>query len=365
MRILFTGGGTGGHIYPALAMAEILKERYPLAEIQFLGGTGGIEEALVSHAGYPIHTIPVEGLKRKLTIENLRVIYRLGISLFASRKYLRDYRPDIVIGTGGYVCYPVVRMAAALGIPTALHESNATPGLAVKLLARHVNRIWLGMEDAQDYLRHKDKICVMGNPLRKNFTQTLYAKANARQKYGIRQREFFVLSFGGSLGAKTINDCMYEIICKDTDKDIRYCHICGKKYQGLYDTGKIPKRHRWLAYTEDMPHLIEAADLVIARAGAMTLAEISACRKAAILVPSPNVAKNHQYHNAKALADKGAAMLQTEAELSPAGLKEKIDCIKDNPQMAQEMQIALHHHFSKDTKAIFLEEIAALCKKEF
>ena len=321
-----------------------------------------MEEGIVSHRGYPIHLLQVEGLRRKLSIENFRVLYHLGTSLFNARKWLKKTKPDIVIGTGGYASFPLVRMAAAMGIPTAIHESNAIPGLAVKLLAHNVDRVWLGMENAKAFLHTKKEIVLMGNPLRSAFTQTLYAKANAKQKLGIRQKEFFVVSFGGSLGAKKLNDCMYEILKAEKDKSLRFCHICGEKYKGNYDTKALPKQHLWLSYTEDMPTFIEAADVIICRAGAMTLAEIAAAKKVAILIPSPNVAKNHQFYNAKALVDKNAAFLLQEETLSAQLLKEQLEEMKSSPKRIRAIENNIARHFQLDTERIFLEEIDKLCK---
>ena len=331
MRVAFACGGTGGHIYPALAMAELLKKQFPDVEILFFGGENGLEKQLVEKAGYSIYTIKIEGLTRALSFKNVQAGAHLIQSLFLARKWLIDRQPDLVVGTGGYACYPCLRMAALLHIPTVVHESNAIPGLAVKWLARYMTRVWLGMEDAKEELPQKSNIRVTGNPIRSTFSKALYAKANAKQKLGIRQKEFFVLTFGGSLGSKKLNDCMYEILCQDKDSDIRFCHITGPKQAHDYHQKEIAKRHLWLPYSDNMPTLMEAADLVICRAGAMTLAEISASRKAAILIPSPNVVKNHQYHNAYALSKKQAAILLEEAEVSAKKIHEIICTLKANP----------------------------------
>lgn len=364
MLIVFAAGGTGGHIYPALAMANQVRQIYPKAEIWFVGKVGGMEQGLVEKAGYPMFGISVLGLKRKLTFENIRAVKRMVQAQKDIRRWLLEKKPDLVVGTGGYVSYPTVRAAAALGIPCAVHESNAIPGLAVKLLAPKVDRIWVGMEQAKDRFWQKDKVRVTGNPLRQTFTHTLYAKANAKQKYGIRQKEFFVLSFGGSLGAKELNDTMYQILCEEKDKSIRFCHVSGKKYEDAYNLKNIPKRHLWLSYADDMPTLMEGADLVIARAGAMTLAEISACKKVSILIPSPHVVKNHQYYNAKALADKGAGILLKEEALSPLSLREIIMHLKSHVEERKEIEKAIEKYFSFDTKAILEEEFEMLLEKD-
>ena len=313
MHITFACGGTAGHIYPAIAIAQMIEKQYPATSIDFIGTPSGMENAIVGEAGYPLFHISAKGLKRKLSLDNLKVGYLLLKSMHQSKHILLKHKPKLVVGTGGYVCFPVLLAAHKMGIKTAIHESNAIPGLSVKLAARFVDRIWLGTESALAHLKQKDKCVVVGNPLRSSFIKI--KKSQARQCYGIRPDECMILSFGGSLGAEKINEVMIELMRRPLDRRIRIFHICGKSHYPTYQDISFGGRHTLLPYTDDMPTLMSGADIVVCRAGAMTLSEVSACENVPILIPSPNVTGNHQYYNAKALSDNGAAILLEEKDL--------------------------------------------------
>ena len=346
MRILIAAGGTAGHINPALAIAGALKKEYPNAEIHFAGRRGGMEYALVTKAGYPFHAIEVNGIQRKLTPQNiarnLAAVYHLALSIPRANAILRELSPALVIGTGGYVSGPVLRAAAKKGIKTAIHEQNAFPGVTNKLLAKNADVVFAAMPDAVEKLGAQQKTVVVGNPVRPEvFTAN---RVSARAALGVKQGQVVLLSFGGSLGAQAVNERIAPLAAWHS-KERNFLHI--------HATGSIEKadfaalasklgidnspHFRIREYIEDMPAMLAAADLVISRAGALTLAEIAAAGKASILIPSPNVAENHQYHNAMQLEKLGAAKVLEEKLLTPQTLIETVDALTKNPVILMEM----------------------------
>ena len=316
MRVILSCGGTGGHITPALAIAEVILENAPRAEILFVGALGGMEEEVVSAAGYPIKCLQVRGFARRFTLDNLRVLNEARLAVREAGKLLSDFQPDIVIGTGGYASYPVLAAAARAGIPSAVHESNAVPGLAVRRLSTHATRVWLNFAKAADSLPKKASTLVVGNPARRGARK---AEAASLPR-GCRR---MVLSFGGSLGATAINQAALSLASMLAEHpEVYYLHASGKReYESLkaaYGARGLLARENLalLPFITDMPSQMAAADVVIARAGAMTISELAFAERAAILVPSPNVTGNHQYKNARVLADAGAALLLPEEALS-------------------------------------------------
>lgn len=328
MRVLLTGGGTAGHINPALAIAELIKKNYPDAEILFIGADGKMETVLVPAAGYPIKTMRMQGFYRKLTPKNMvrnvkTAVYTLTASHTAG-KILKEFCPDIAIGTGGYVCGPILRRALKMGIPVLVHESNTFPGVTVKMLAKEGATVLLCNEDAKKHLPAGTKAVITGNPIRTAFlNMNEQTRAAARQTLGLDERPL-VLSFGGSLGALHINNAMVEVL-KKSHKDGKLQHIHGTGKTGFVavvaalQAAGVPTDGDGISvqeYIADMPLYMAAADLIISRCGAMTLSEIPAAGKPAILIPSPYVAENHQYHNAMTLVHHGAALCIEEKDLS-------------------------------------------------
>lgn len=333
MKILFAAGGTGGHINPALAVAGEIRERYPDAEILFVGAKGKMETKLVPQAGFKLKTIRIAGFQRKISIENifrniLAIIYLLTCSA-SVKKIIRDFAPDVVVGFGGYVSGPVLRMAAKMGIPTAIHEQNAFPGVTNKTLAKAVDRVMLTAGEAEKYLECKNPPVVTGLPVRGEMLRA--DRDFSRAEMGIKDNQILVLSMGGSLGAETINKAMVEIIGNHyKNTELYFLHAMGQyglwvpdalKEKGA-DAENLPNVEI-REYISDMDRCMSAADVVICRAGASTLSELQALGKASILIPSPNVAENHQFHNAMALVNKGAAFVIEEKELT----KEKMDAL--------------------------------------
>ena len=325
MRILLTGGGTAGHINPALAIAETVLKKDPTAVVEFVGVKGKKEEDLIPRAGYRLHFVKSRGIESKLpTPSNIKAIF-MALTSPSSKEtqaILDDFRPDLVIGTGGYACWPIMMAASKRGIPTALHESNSHPGKTVRLLQGRMTRIWTNFPGTADRLRCKKKVLCVGNPLRGEFVS--YTRDYARRELGLSNDRTLILSYGGSGGAASINQSIIPMMrdLSSKDKKILHVHSAGKngyestlkrfREAGLDQTSNCIVRD----YIYDMPLYLAAADLVISRAGAMTVSELAMLKKACILIPFPHAAYNHQYLNAKELADEGAAVLVTDQTIT-------------------------------------------------
>lgn len=343
MHILFAGGGTAGHINPALAVAGYIKEKHPDAKISYIGTAKKLEATLVPRAGYDFYTIDVAGFSRKLNFKgiahNVSAVYKAASSSIKVRKILKEIKPDVVVGTGGYVSGPVLSTAQKLGIKTVIHEQNAYPGVTTKMLAKNADKVLLAYKDAGKYLQTKNGCIVTGNPVRQEIVNT--EKEKAREKLGIDNRPL-ILSFGGSLGARPINDAVTELI-KHHNGTHKYYHIhaSGKNgYEGMLNALKdieIAEEITLKEYIYDMDVCMAAADIVISRAGAITLSEIQALGKAAVLIPSPYVAENHQYHNAMTLKNAGAADLIEEKDLSADTLIKTVERLADNKTLLHAM----------------------------
>ncbi len=345
MRILFAGGGTAGHINPALAIAGFVKERQPGAEILYVGKSGGMEERLVPQAGFEFKGINVQGFSRKLTPvgikDNIITVKKAIFGGKAAKKIIQEFNPDICVGTGGYVSGPVLRAAAKLGIPIIIHEQNAFPGVTNKMLSRYADRVMLAMPAAEKHFKGSPKFVITGNPVRGEILTA--DKEKSRRELGLDGRPV-ILSFGGSLGARIINESLADIIARSA-KDGKYQHIhaygqYGKWFPDLLrEKGVDPERAENLdirEYINNMPTCLAAADVVVARAGAITLSEIQVKGKPSVLIPSPNVAENHQFHNAMALVEKNAAVMIEEKDLTPERLTEEIDRLASDPERLRE-----------------------------
>ena len=334
MKVLFAGGGTAGHINPALAVAGYLRENEPETQILYIGAKGGMEERLVPAAGFDFRSITVAGFQRKLSWKNVKRNAAAAVHVFTAsreaRRIIREFRPDICIGTGGYVAGPVIREAIKMKIPSLIHEQNAYPGVTNKMLSKHADRTMLAVADAQKYLAPEARCVLTGNPVRQEVIRA--DRKTARQKLGLDERPV-ILSFGGSLGARTINEAVAGLLSSSV-RTGRFQHIHGYGQWGkwfpdlLKQKGISLDEHPELdvrEYISDMPDCLAAADLVICRAGAITLSELQAQGRASILIPSPNVAENHQYHNAMAMVNRGAAAILEEKDLTPETLCSKVD----------------------------------------
>ncbi len=345
MKVLIAAGGTAGHINPALAIAGRIKAGCPEAEIHFAGRRKGMEYDLVTRAGYAFHHIEVNGIQRSLTpkniARNIAAVWHLALAMPRAGAMLRQLQPDLVIGAGGYVSGPVLQAAARRGIPTAIHEQNAFPGVTNKILAKEVDVVFAASAAAVDRLGAPDKTLVVGNPVRPEvFRQD---RAAARKALGAGDR-VVLLSFGGSLGARRINEVVADLAAWHTkNRDFLHIHATGSRGVELFRRLGLEKgfagakQLQVKEYIQDMPRMLAAADLVISRAGALTLAELEAAGRAAILIPSPNVAENHQYYNALELEKAGAAVVVEEKDLTGEKLIELVDRLTSRPETLAEM----------------------------
>ncbi len=343
MRILLTGGGTAGHINPAIAIANYIKEKEPESEFLFVGTERGLEKNLVPRCGYKIKFIEVMGLRRSLSLENIKVFFNYIKSINDSRRIIKEFKPDAVIGTGGYVCAPVVGSACKMKIPTLIHEQNVFPGLAVKMLSQKADITAISFSETKDMMKAKNFV-LTGNPLRPNLLEK-HDEAIVRAKYGFDEKPI-VLMFGGSLGAKKLNDALLEmLVSKNTDGfnliaatgERYYEDIAAKLKENGFDEDK--KRNlKIVPYIYNMEEVFSTADLIVGRAGAITISEISAMGKASVLIPSPNVAHNHQEYNARYLEKNGAARVLTEEELSGESLAREINSVLHDKDTFKKMQ---------------------------
>lgn len=351
MKIIFTCGGTAGHINPAIALARMFQERAPGAQILFVGADKGMETRLVPREGFKIRTVTITNFQRSLSAAGLRHNWKTLRNLARSRKQaariLDDFTPDLVVGTGGYASFPVVREAARRGIFTAVHESNACPGLTTKMLAKRVNRVMVGFEESRQYYPHPDRVVVTGTPVRGDFFA--YTRKEARARLGLTDDRPLVLTYWGSLGAKVMNAQMADFMAREQADGMPFHHIhgAGKNYYESVlaalkekGVGEHPEL-QVLEYIYDMPLIMAAADLVICRAGASTISELEAIAKPCILVPSPNVTANHQEKNARVLESHGAAVVLLESECSGEKLYETVRDMLSDPERRKAMSRAM------------------------
>ena len=370
MRVLMTCGGTGGHINPAIAIAGTIKNNIPNAEILFVGTKRGKEEELVGREGYEIRFVESQGIRRSLSLSNIKALYTAFVSPYKAKRMLKEFDPQIVIGTGGYACWPMLRAASMLHIPCMVHESNAVPGMAVKRLEKYVDKILINFEETREHVRCQNKVVRVGNPVKTAFSNM--EKSAAREKLGISKDALYVLSYGGSGGAEFLNETMVSVmeIFAKQNKDIILEHASGSR-----DFEATKTRFRSLGldaysnltlreYIYDMPCRMAAADLVICRAGAMTLSELAMMGKASILIPSPNVPNDHQYKNAKVLAEAGAACLLREANLTPKLLVENIEHCLSNEGVRNRMEALVRNFADADANRRIYEEIMGLVKNK-
>ncbi len=371
MRVILTGGGSGGHVNPALAIANIIKTNIPDAEIIFVGTSKGLENDLVPKAGYELRHIEISGIRRSLSPANIKTAIKIVTSQFEAKKLLSEFRPDIVIGTGGYACWPCVKVAADMGIPTMLHEANATPGFAVKRLASKVDTLLTNFDETKEKISKCQRIVRVGMPMRGEFERI--SKAEAREKLGLTDKEkYVILSFGGSLGAPMVNRASLEVMrdLSSTREDIVHYHSSGsREYENssalFSEWGLEGYKNLHLApYIYDMSLKMAAADLVICRSGAMTLAELTRMGVPAILIPSPNVTDNHQYKNAKVLADADAAVIIEEKDFDGVSVTNAARELIENDEKRENMAKNISAFCDRETGRKIFFEIERLTRKQ-
>ena len=373
MKVLFTCGGTAGHVNPALALAGLIKERKPESEILFVGARRGLEKQLVEAAGWPFRTVEISSFHRSLAPRelkhNLITVKNLLRSPAQARAILEAFPADLVVGTGGYASYPMVRAAAKRGIPAAIHESNAIPGLTTRLLEGHADLIMVGFEECRKNYKHPEKVLVTGTPVRGDFFRL--TKAEAKKRLGVDDGKPLIISFWGSQGAAEMNRQTARFLALEArEVPFHHVHAAGKldsvhmaeylKGAGV-DLTKTPELDV-REYIQDMGTYMRAADLVISRAGASTISELTALGVPAIIVPSPNVTHNHQEHNARVLADAGGAVMLLERECSGEKLFDTACTILHDPDRRRRMSAAMGELGSVDASEKIYAAVMDLCR---
>lgn len=337
VRVVISGGGTGGHIFPAIAIADAIKRRFPDADILFVGANDRMEMEKVPNAGYPIVGLDVAGFNRKQIWKNFSVLWKAYQGMRKAKKILKDFKPNIAIGVGGYASGPTLKKANALGIPTLIQEQNSYAGVTNKLLARDAAKICVAYE-GMDQFFPAERIVITGNPCRKDLLNDQITREEAAEYFGLDPNKKTVLLIGGSLGSRTMNKSMFAGLDLFIEKDIQVIWQCGKFY--LFDLN-IEMSHkttignvRIVDFIGRMDLAYKLADLVISRAGAGSISELSLLGKPAILVPSPNVAEDHQTKNAQALVDKDAAIMVSDQEAERTLVKIAVDAILSEEKLS-------------------------------
>ena len=346
MKVIIAAAGTGGHINPGIAIANKIKEKEPNSKFVFIGTNRGLENDLVPRAGYELKTIDAHGIERKLTVQNVKNLYATYKSIGEAKRILEQFRPDVVIGTGGYICVPVVISAKKLNIPVVLHESNAFPGIAVKLFKKKADKILVGFEDAKNRLENANNVVVTGNPIKiKKLNLSETEKNRIKHELGIKDDKPIVLVFGGSQGAQSINRSFIEIIVNKTNKNYQIVWAAGPNQ---YDEIKTKLKEvnididnidnvKIVPYIYNMEEVLNSCDLVVCRSGAMTITEISTVGKPAIFIPFPFATENHQEYNARELERVGAAKIILDKDLNSEVLKNAIEEIINDKNRLEQM----------------------------
>ena len=371
MKVIIAAAGTAGHINPGLAIANKIKEEEKDSEIIFIGTTRGLENDLVPRAGYELKTIDAYGLSKKISIENIKKMYKTLKGFGEAKKIIKEFKPDIVIGTGGYICGATISSAHKLKIPTLLHESNAFPGKAVKILAGKANTILVSFKDAKDRIRKGANVVFTGTPVKiKKKTYQEEEREELLKKQGLKSNIPTVLVFGGSQGAKKINDAIVEIIKNKKNTNYQIIWATGpKQYDIIKEELKKSSIYienllniKVLPYIYNMEEMMNNVDIIVARSGAMTITEISNLGKPSILVPLPNVSHNHQLYNAKVLENVKAAKIILNDELDGEKLNKVITEIAESPEKMKEMGKNALKVSTTDVEEKIYEEIKKLVK---
>ena len=369
MKAIICGGGTVGHLTPGISIAEIIKKNDKNSKILFVSRAGGTENDVILKSGFDLQTIKIEPLIHRITLKNFSKIKTMISALKEAKKILNDFSPDVVIGTGGYVCWPMLRAAQKMKIPTVIHESNLCPGAATRFLAGKSSKVLLNFRESEKHFKKKNNLITVGNPLPDSFSSI--TRDEARRKLGLTQKDFFILSFGGSGGAEKINETVIELMksYSSQKKEIVHVHASGKRYldkikeenplfvNSGYNGCKI------VPFINNMALYMKAADTVISRCGAMTLSEIAHCQTAPILIPSPNVTGNHQYKNAKMFTDVGAALMIEESELNARTLIDAVRYLAMNKGVREKIKKQLSSFKCDDTKKNIYSIIEEVIKK--
>ena len=373
MRAIIAAAGTAGHINPGIAIANEIKKQEKNSKIIFIGTTRGLENDLVPRAGYELRTIEAYGLSKKLSIDNLKKMYKTLKGFGEAKKIIKEFQPDVVIGTGGYICGATISEAHKLGIPTLLHESNAFPGKAIKILARKTDTILVSFKDAIPRIKNAKNVVFTGTPVKiKKINYTNEIKKNKIKELGLKEDKPIVLIFGGSQGAQKINEAIIEIIENNLNKNYQVIWATGPKQYDIIKE-ELDNKHKNInrienmkivPYIYNMEEIMNLVDLIVARSGAMTVTEISNLGKPSILVPLPNVSHDHQLYNAKALENRGAAKILLNDELTGKILNEQIEkIVLDEKEMLHMGEKALSMATSNVEEKIY-NEIKKICNRK-
>ena len=373
MRAIIAAAGTAGHINPGIAIANEIKRQEKDSKIIFIGTTRGLENDLVPRAGYELKTIEAYGLSKKLSIDNLKKMYKTLKGFGEAKKIIKEFQPDVVIGTGGYICGATISEAHKLGIPTLLHESNAFPGKAIKILARKTDTILVSFKDAIPRIKNAKNVVFTGTPVKiKKINYTNEIKKNKIKELGLKEDKPIVLIFGGSQGAQKINEAIIEIIENNLNKNYQVIWATGPKQYDIIKE-ELDNKHKNInrienmkivPYIYNMEEIMNLVDLIVARSGAMTVTEISNLGKPSILVPLPNVSHDHQLYNAKALENRGAAKILLNDELTGKILNEQIEkIVLDEKEMLHMGEKALSMATSNVEQKIY-NEIKKICNRK-
>lgn len=338
MRVIIAAAGTGGHINPGIAIANEIKKHHKDADITFIGTKRGLENDLVPRAGYKLKIIEAYGIKRKISLQNLKNACKTLKSYSTAKKIIKEIKPDLIIGTGGYICGPVLSGGVKLNIPTLVHESNAFPGVAVKVLSKKVNTVLAGFEDTKKRLPKAKKVVVTGTPTKvEKINLSNEQKENLRKQFNITNNLPIVIVFGGSQGAESINKCLIEIINNKMNKQYQIIWAVGKNnYEQVKKDIKVEYNASIVPYIYNMDEVMNFADLAVTRSGAMTITEVAKCGKPAIFIPYPFATENHQEYNARVLVNANAAKIILDKDLESNKLNKEInEIIKDEHKLEQ------------------------------
>ena len=365
LRIIISGGGTGGHIFPAVSIANAIKELHPETEILFVGAEGRMEMHRVPAAGYPIKGLPVAGFDRKNLLKNIPVLIKLFNSQRLAKKIVKDFRPHAAVGVGGYASGPTLKVAGSMGIPTLLQEQNSYAGVTNKLLAKQAHKICVAYEGMERFF-DKDKIILTGNPVRQDLLNHNMSREEAIRSFGLDPNKRTILVLGGSLGARTINQCLMNHLDKIKQSDVQFIWQTGKIYieearNCVAKAGHLPMIHV-TDFISNMATAYSAADLVISRAGAGSISEFCLLQKPVILVPSPNVAEDHQTKNAMALVNKNAALYVKDVEAGDLLIDKAIEAVNQT-ELLNNLSKNIAELAFTDSANVIAKEVITLAKK--
>ena len=366
LRVIISGGGTGGHIFPAVSIANAIKAMHPDAKILFVGALGRMEMQRVPAAGYEIKGLPIQGFDRKNLLKNVKVLYKIWKSQRMAKNIIKEFRPQVAVGVGGYASGPTLNKAAAMGIPCLIQEQNSYAGVTNKLLAKKAAKICVAYEGMERFFP-AEKILLTGNPVRQQLLETTQTKAEALRSFGLDATKKTILIVGGSLGARTVNESVLKNLDAIRQGDVQFIWQTGKYYhaQILEQLAREPKVENLMVtdFISDMGAAYKAADLVVSRAGAGSISEFCLLGKPVILVPSPNVAEDHQTKNALALVNKDAALYVKDVEAPALLIPLAIDTVQDNAKLQSLSENILKMALPASAEIIAKEVVALASQK--